>query len=594
MWAAGLAGWLLCSTVQGQVTRDERQVAGLPQNRPVVPLAEPRAAEGSDAQDRWKTNREGKDGRPMASFVESYKASDATLEVIVGQGRLLTTKRPLARDNGQAVAATADPTVLDFEILPTNPRMPQMLRLTGKRAGVTDFTIVTDEGETYVFEVHVVYDLALAQAQLCQLFPDALIKLSQLREHVVLEGQARTAAQASQIEQTLRLFLSSVQVTSSQKGAQPVTAQGAGRAVRPPPPGNGEADKGEREPADGGPAQEPRLAGPEAGNRPSTSATFPQPQVVNLLQVVGLQQVMLQVRVAELNRTGLREIGADIFLKTDAATLGTNMAGALGIGTLGGLTPGPKTTAFGIFPSTRIDLMLRALRENKLLSILAEPNLIALNGQDASFLAGGEFPVPVQQGFGGAGNVQVQWKQFGVLLHFVPFILDHGTIRLRVAPEVSTIDEAIGTTLVQGGEPIPGVNTRRVTTTVELQEGQTLVLAGLLQVQLEAQTARIPGLGDLPYLGPMFSNTSHSRVEKELLVLVTPYLVSPLESNEVPRLPGADIQDPNDLEFYLLNRIEGRRGRAFRTTTAWEDPWHLVPLLHLERDHLYGPVGLTE
>jgi len=107
-------------------------------------------------------------------------------------------------------------------------------------------------------------------------------------------------------------------------------------------------------------------------------------------------------------------------------------------------------------------------------------------------------------------------------------------------------------------------------------------------------TQRVPGLGDLPYVGPLFSKTSHQRQEKELVVFVTPYLVTPLEAHEVPCLPGADLQEPNDLEFYFLNRIEGRRGRLYRTTTGWDDPWHLVPLFHLERDHVYGPVGFTE
>jgi pilus assembly protein CpaC len=176
----------------------------------------------------------------------------------------------------------------------------------------------------------------------------------------------------------------------------------------------------------------------------------------------------------------------------------------------------------------------------------------------------------------------------------MPTILDEGLVRLKVAPEVSSIDQGIAVTVFPGADAVPGISTRRVDTTVELREGQTLVLAGLLQVELNANTARIPGLGDLPYIGPMFSNTLHERVEKELLVLVTPYLVAPLEPDQVPCLPGSDLQDPNDLEFYLMNRIEGRRGRDFRTTTGWDDPWHLVPLFHLERDHACGPVGFSE
>ena len=133
--------------------------------------------------------------------------------------------------------------------------------------------------------------------------------------------------------------------------------------------------------------------------------------------------------------------------------------------------------------------------------------------------------------------------------------MDEETIRLNVSPEVSTIDESIGTSLVPGGSPTPGINTRKVNTTVEMREGETLALAGLLEVALDAQTTRIPGLGDLPYLGPFFSNTTHQRVERELLILVTPFFVSATDRCEELRLPGQDLQEPNDLEFYFLNRI---------------------------------------
>jgi pilus assembly protein CpaC len=165
---------------------------------------------------------------------------------------------------------------------------------------------------------------------------------------------------------------------------------------------------------------------------------------------------------------------------------------------------------------------------------------------------------------------------------------------LTVRPEVSTIDFKLGTTISQGGQPVPAINTRNAETTVELRQGQTLAIAGLLSVTLDATTARIPGLGDLPYIGPMFSNTNHQRVEKELLVLVTPYLASPMEACEVPALPGADIQDPKDLEFYLLNRIEGRTGSSTPSTRTWDDPWGCVRRLNLEQRYIYGPAGLSE
>jgi pilus assembly protein CpaC len=303
----------------------------------------------------------------------------------------------------------------------------------------------------------------------------------------------------------------------------------------------------------------------------------------------------------------MREIGADI-LAVDPDTgniFGTQIGGAaveaMGEAGLGGLlgiangTTGPATTAFGIFPSGDFQILLRALRSNSVLNILAEPNLMAMSGHRASFLAGGQFPVPVPQSTGGVTNsVTVEFKDFGVRLDFIPYVQDDETIRLHVAPEVSSIDFAIGTTLVVGGDPVPGVNTRRSETTVELRQGQTLAIAGLLEVDLDAKTDRIPGVGDLPYLGPLFSNTSHKRVEKELIVLVTPFLVAPMNPGHVAPLPGEEIRDPNDKEFYFLNRIEGRTGREFRPTTTWDNPLGCVEKMKLEKRCTCGPVGFSE
>jgi pilus assembly protein CpaC len=198
---------------------------------------------------------------------------------------------------------------------------------------------------------------------------------------------------------------------------------------------------------------------------------------------------------------------------------------------------------------------------------------VALNGQLASFLAGGEFPVPVPQvsASGVAPTITVRFREFGVKLGFVPYILDGNVIRLTVAPEVSNIDFTIAVTLVAGGSPVPGLNTRKAQTTVELREGQTLAIAGLLQLTLAGETDRIPGLGDLPFIGPFFSNSSSQRIEKELVVLVTPYLVEPMNAGQVPLTPGDEVKEPNDLEFYFLNRIEARTGKDFRGTTAWDD-----------------------
>jgi pilus assembly protein CpaC len=141
---------------------------------------------------------------------------------------------------------------------------------------------------------------------------------------------------------------------------------------------------------------------------------------------------------------------------------------------------------------------------------------------------------------------------------------------------------------------VPGIDTRSAETTVELSQGQTLGIAGLLNVSINATTSRIPGLGDLPYIGVMFSNTTHERQEKELLVMVTPFLASPMNPGEEPPLPGADIKDPNDLEFYLLNRIEGRTGCSMPSTRTWDDPWGFMRRQNLEKRYVSGSMGYSE
>ena len=390
-------------------------------------------------------------------------------------------------------------------------------------------------------------------------------------------------------------------------------APGAGGGQTPPPPPvpaqpGAEAPENQNPPAAATPS-------PELSPLTQVRGVIAPPQIINLLRVAGSQQVMLKVRIAELNRTAMRRIGAN-FLGVDTRTgaiVGSSIAGPTAyqgtIGQPGNLlfgnqlfgssSLGPNdgnSTVFGIFQHTNFEFSLTALRQNGLLKILAEPNLVALNGQLASFLAGGEFPVPVPQvsASGVAPTITVRFREFGVRLGFVPYILDGDVIRLTVAPEVSNIDPTIAVTLVAGGSPVPGLNTRKAQTTVELREGQTLAIAGLLQLTLNGETDRIPGLGDLPILGPFFSNTSSQRIEKELVVLVTPYLVEPMSHGQVPPTPGDEVKQPNDLEFFFLNRIEARTGKDFRATTSWDDVYNLRNHLKLEKKYVNGPVGFSE
>jgi len=598
----------------------------IPPTLPRVPLAPPRPAQGLNS---------------VESFIEPLRGNDATIDLLVNQARILTLKQEMTVGRTQPLIAVGDPTILDFIVL--NSRQ---LRITGRGIGVTDLSITTARNETYSFEIRVLADLTLIHGKLRVAFPDARVKLSQVRDHFVVEGEARDPAQIARIIQTITAYLTSVyieqgrtvtvaqtrQVLGALGGQTPAGAQAAAAGALGAPPGlvlpmqpgaagaQGIAPGVVVQPGAEG-AEAPvnpfasyaasaELAGPtQASNRGAI------PQIINLLRVVGSQQVMLKVRIAELNRTAMRRIGAN-FLGVDPHTggiVGSSIAGSTGyagtIGQPGNLitgnqlfgssTLGPNganSTVFGIFQDANFEFSLTALRQNGLLKILAEPNLVALNGQTASFLAGGEFPVPVPQvsAAGVAPTITVRFREFGVRLGFVPYILDGDVIRLTVAPEVSNIDFTIAVTLVAGGSPVPGLNTRKAQTTVELHEGQTLAIAGLLQLTLAGETDRIPGLGDLPIIGPMFSNTNSQRIEKELVVLVTPYLIEPMSPGQVPPTPGDEVKQPNDLEFFFLNRIEARTGKDFRATTSWDDTFNLRNHLKLEKKYVNGPVGFSE
>jgi pilus assembly protein CpaC len=523
------------------------------------------------------------------AFAESLSANDARIQIMVGQGRLLTLKEDLtAVGEGEPLIAVGDETILDFEVVG-----PRHLRLVGRRIGITDLSIVTSDGVSHGFEVAVIADLGVLSAQLRQAFPDAVLNLSQLREHVVVEGQARDTRQVAQIVATIAAYLDSVQVARQTRGQT-----GVGRAAVPPAVPPGFAPEGEEMPY-------PAVVTPDVG-RPSGRVTLPEAQIINLIRVPGPQQVLLKVQVAELNRTALRQLGTSFLFQNSRNAVGSGIGpimapaeGAVGgEGLYGLLSPilggGPGGTVFGVFDGGRINFFLNALRRNQVFKILAEPNLVAMHGQEANFLSGGEFPVPVPQpgGAGGIGLVTIEYREFGVGLTFVPYILDGDTIRLSVAPEVSSLDFSTG--VIIQGTAVPGLATRRTSTVVELREGQTLAISGILQVTLDGNTDRIPGLGDLPYIGAMFSNNSTTTVEKELVVLVTPYLIQPLDADHCLPLPGDDVLDPTDCEFYLKQRIERRVHEPYRATLGWDDPLGVDHRYQLESRYICGPYGYSD
>jgi pilus assembly protein CpaC len=285
-------------------------------------------------------------------------------------------------------------------------------------------------------------------------------------------------------------------------------------------------------------------------------ATSSKAQLVNLLQLpggAGSQQVLLQVRFAEVSRRALLELGASLFTSPTGIgnTLGRTTTQQFAAPmfenlewTKSGGFGGEVTSASGEFTfsdmlnlflfSQKYDLgaMIRALRGRGLFQSLAEPNLIAYNGQEASFLAGGEIPVPVVQGTTNA--VTVDWKEFGIRLNFRPTVAGD-TIRLWVRPEVSTLDFPSGI-LLQGFR-IPALSTRRAETEVELRDGQSFAIAGLLNNLSQDDANQVPGLSRLPIIGHLFRSKAERAEQTELLVIVTPQLVRPLNPDEVPPLP---------------------------------------------------------
>jgi pilus assembly protein CpaC len=283
--------------------------------------------------------------------------------------------------------------------------------------------------------------------------------------------------------------------------------------------------------------------------------------VLNFLEVSGGQQVVLQVRFAEVSRSVTQNLGFNAFATDGKFALGfSNGPGGSPIGALAGGTAGTVSPSIPIFGSARVgqaqfEYFINALRSNSLLRILAEPNLTAISGQPASFLAGGEYPIPVPQANGGGTAITIEYKQYGIQLNFTPTVLGDGRIRLLCTPAVSELDYTNAVTL--NGFTIPGLTSRTVNTTVELAEGQTFALAGLLQNQVKGSKSITPLLGDLPVLGALFRSVNYQRSETELVILVTPRMVEPLNPNQVPTVPGERWRDPTEAQLFLGTDLGG-------------------------------------
>ena len=409
--------------------------------------------------------------------------------------------------------------VTDPKIADVKILTPDQVLLQGIKLGSTDLILWgNNDDKVWQRKVQVTIDLERFKNRLDELFPHSALEVSQSGEVLVIKGLLRKAEQAVQLHD----FLDKLKITYS-----------------------------------------------------------------DMTSVAGVQQVQLQVRVAEVSRRALRMLTVNSLYSSDsffggitvAPSSGTPLLSDIDIG-LGSLdhTFSSSVTIFG--GGEHFSTFLQALAENQYLRILANPTLVALSGEEANFLAGGEYPIPVTQGTGGGTSVTIEYKEYGVRLSFRPIVLGDGTIRLYAAPEVSDISN-IGA-IDFGGVQVPSLVTRKAETTLELKSGQTFAMAGLINRSTAATVARIPGLGDLPVLGPLFRSVRYQEGDTELVILVTASLVEPLSMARTPPLPGFLHVVPNDWEAYIEGRIEGKApSKVCPADAEW--------LKQMGLDNLVGP-----
>lgn len=306
----------------------------------------------------------------------------------------------------------------------------------------------------------------------------------------------------------------------------------------------------------------------------TSSGTTP-PQIINAMRVGGVMQVQLDVVIARVARREIRSMSIDIFDAGANHFIKHTTGGVIDIPT-GSITGGPPggvtiqnqianannilpNVTLGIFNSNQaIFFWLQALRTNNLAKVLSEPHLVTLSGRSATFISGGEQAVPQVSGFGGTAGVQ--FVPFGTTVNFLPIVLGNGKIYLEVEPEISALDNNAGV-IIPGGGLVPGRQTQHVRTAVTIETGQTLAIGGMIQRVVQATSTKTPILGDLPFLGAFFSTKQFDESEEELLVLVTPHLVDPMDCKQVPNyMPGQETRSPDDFELFLEGILEAPRG----------------------------------
>jgi pilus assembly protein CpaC len=458
---------------------------------------------------------------PEGSPFEQIRES-GNLAVQVRRSLLLRTQKDVFR--------TA---VVDDSICEIVQFTPRELSIIGRSQGSTHVTFWFDDPNMLpvTYEVEVLPDskqvkneeeqYQMLEDVLNEMFPDSKIHLTLAANKLIVRGQAKDSEEAFQIMTIIR--------------GQAQTRAGWNN------PWNAGINEGQ--------AAQP-LADTATG-----AARRAQYQIVNMLRVPGVQQVALRVKIAELNRSAARNFGIDI-----KGTININDSSKIILNSLSSVAAGETPPILFNVDGDDISIGLNALQQHGVVKLLSEPTLVTMSGRPATFLAGGEFAVPTVVGGAGLNAITTDFRAFGAIISFLPTVVDKDRIRLEVAPEFSEINTSLSTGGASTGS-IPSLNVRAATTTVEMREGQTLAIAGLLQDSMTANNA-----GDLPFLQRIIGRRGVTRNENELIILVTPELIHPMEPEEVPPLPGFDVTEPTNAQFYLHGDLEGNPTMDYRST----------------------------
>ena len=520
-------------------------------------------------------------------FVQGMIDPELPLNLVIGRPKVLQLAKAPKR------IYVPDDEVIRTEII--DNQSGREIAITGMRSGSTTLILWFDDpsspsGQTTVsYLVRVFSDPILARPiesledELNEKFPNSYIELDQIEDRMIVRGQTPDTIEMGQILQVLA-------------GARGVSAG----LIRPSDPVAETTPVSLAQALSFQDNQDPLVAEEAAAQRRRVidPLALARAGIINQLKVVGEQQVMLKVTVAEVNRNAARSIGLNFSVDNNSGfTVFQSLVGNLA--QTGGNTGVGRANVLASLDMGQVSLAVEALRRLNLSRTLAEPNLITMNGQPADFQAGGRFPVPViSSGAGGNGqNLQgVNFVPFGVQLQFTPYVQDRDVIRLQLNAEVSTRDESLGTAIGgnNSGTQVSGLNSRNFATTVKLKSGQTIAVAGLLQTNYGASSDRVPFWGDLPIIGATGGVNRTSSGEQELVILVTPYLVAPDDACDVGSLPGSDVHEPTDIEFYIANRLESRRSRDFRSSVRTDHARQKRAENCLPERYMIGQVGPTD